>query len=444
MTTHRPTERRRLLRMTSLRVGAVMIVLTLIAGYVLFHKSEILTRLRSGETIKIHFAAGAHLVDYQSRAKVAFVPVGVVTAQSRQPDGTSVVSVKVDDGTRAKLGSTPFAVIRPTTLLGGNYFVDLVPGGDRVPFTGSIPQSRTSLPVELDKIAAVFQPAARTGAQGAARQLDRTLNAGAGSALDQLAADAPSVLNPAAGVLGAAQGTNQYTDLTYLVTGLDNTARVLTAKQGQLDDIIRQLQTTTSVLAKRSADLASTLAQLPGTLTSTRAGLTNLDTSLARLRETADAARPVVQALDTTLQHASPVLVAARPAVHQLNLLLVAAEPLVQQLVPTAAGATDALQNIQGPVLDRITGPVKQWLLSPYHGTGAYSGTGSNQSLYEEIAYMAADLDRTSSMVDANGHTIAFEPGIGAGSIGGLPISLEQMFTIISNRLNLLPRLGGK
>ncbi|MDT4938770.1 MAG: phospholipid/cholesterol/gamma-HCH transport system substrate-binding protein, partial [Pseudonocardiales bacterium] len=336
MTTHRPTGRRRLLRMTSLRVGAVMIVLTLIAGYVLFHKSEILTKLRSGETIKIHFAAGAHLVDYQSRAKVAFVPVGVVTSQSRQRDGTSVVSVKVNDGTRAKLGSTPSAVIRPTTLLGGNYFVDLVPGGDRVPFTGSIPQSRTSLPVELDKIAAVFQPAARTGAQGAARQLDGTLNAGAGSALDRLAADAPSVLNPAAGVLGAAQGTNQYTDLTYLVTGLDTTARVLTAKQWQLDDIIGQLQTTTSVLAQRSADLASTLAQLPGTLTSARAGLTNLDTSLAKLRETADAARPVAQALDTTLQHASPVLVAARPVVHQLNVLLVAAEPLVQQLVPTA------------------------------------------------------------------------------------------------------------
>ena len=444
MTTHTPTRRRRLPRMTSLRVGIVMIVFTLIAGYVLFHKNEILTKLRSGETIKIHFTAGTHLVDYLSQAKVAFVPVGVVTGQARQSDGSSVVSVKVDDGTRAKLGATPSAVIRPTTLLGGNYFVDLVPGGDRVRFTGSIPQSRTSLPVELDKIAAVFQPTARTGAQGAARQLDRTLRAGAGSALDQLAADAPTVLNPAAGVLRAAEGTNQYTDLTYLVSGLDTTARVLTSKQGQLDDIITQLQVTTSVLANRSGDLASTLAQLPSTLTSTKAGLTNLDSSLAKLRATADAARPVVQALDTTLQHASPVLIAARPVVHQLNLLLLAGEPLVRQLVPTASGAADALRNIQGPVLSRVTGPVKQWLLSPYHGTGSYSGTGSNKPLYEEVAYMAANLDRTSSMVDRNGHAIAFEPGIGAGSIGGLPISLEQMFTVISNRLHLLPGLGGK
>jgi phospholipid/cholesterol/gamma-HCH transport system substrate-binding protein len=95
-------------------------------------------------------------------------------------------------------------------------------------------------------------------------------------------------------------------------------------------------------------------------------------------------------------------------------------------------------------VLSRLTGPVANWLLGPYHGTGPYAGTGSDKPLYEELAYMAADLDRTSSMVDRNGHAIAFEPGIGSGSIGGLPISIEQMFTVIMTRMHLLPRLGGK
>jgi phospholipid/cholesterol/gamma-HCH transport system substrate-binding protein len=440
----RARRQRRTTRQRSTRLGIMLIVVTLLAGYVLFHKNEILTRLRSGENIEIHFASGTHLVPYLSQAKVAFVPVGVVTGQDRQPDGTAVVTVKVDDGTRAKLGAMPSAVIRPTTLLGGNYFVDLVPGGEGVPFAGSIPQTRTSLPVELDKIAAVFQPAARAGVRGAARELDGTLHAGAGSALDQLAGDAPALLHPAAGVLNAAQGTDPYNDLGGLVSGLDTTARVLTAKQGRLDDIIVQLRATTSVLADRSGDLATTLALLPGTLRSTDTGLQSLNLSLTKLRNTADTARPVVTALNTTLQHAGPALFAARPVVQQLDTLLVAGEPLVQQLVPTTRGATSALRSVEGPVLARVNGPVKTWLLSPYHGSGPYTGTGSTKPLYEELAYMFATLDRTSQYVDRNGHAIDFEPGIGPGTIGGLPISLEQMFTVLTNRLHLTPRLGGK
>jgi phospholipid/cholesterol/gamma-HCH transport system substrate-binding protein len=41
---------------------------------------------------------------------------------------------------------------------------------------------------------------------------------------------------------------------------------------------------------------------------------------------------------------------------------------------------------------------------------------------------MLSNVDRASSMTDGNGASIAFEPGVGPGSIGGLPISLEQLF----------------
>jgi phospholipid/cholesterol/gamma-HCH transport system substrate-binding protein len=313
-----------------------------------------------------------------------------------------------------------------------------------VPFTGEIPRARTSLPVELDKIAAVFQPAAQAGARSAARDLDAALRNGAGSALDQLAADAPDLLRPARSVLRAAQGTDPYADLPGLVTGLNTTARVLTAKQGRLDDIIAKLQATTSVLANRSDDLATTLALLPGTLRSTNAGLYSLDISLGKLRDTADSARPVVTALGTTLDHADPMLLAARPVVRQLNSLLAAGEPLVQRLVPTTAGVTSALRSVAGPVLARVNGPVKSWLLSPYHGAGPYSGAGSTKPLYQELGYMFANLDRSSEYVDRNGHAIDFEPGIGPGTIGGLPISLEQMFTVLTERLHLSAGLGGR
>jgi phospholipid/cholesterol/gamma-HCH transport system substrate-binding protein len=429
---------------SSLGLGIILIVLVLVAGYVLFNKNKILTDLKSGETIKIHFASGSELVPYLSRAKVAFVAVGVVTGDARQSDGTSVVSVKVDDGTRAKLGSEPSAVIRPTTLLGGNYFVDLVPGGDRVPFSGAIPISRTHLPVELDKIANALQPDAVKGLQATTRNLDATLKGGGASALDQLAADAPAALNPGTTVLHAALGTNPYTDLTGVVAGLETTAKVVTTKQGQLDDIVNNMTKTTAVLSNRAQDLAATIAGLPATLQSANTGLQQLDVTLKKLRDTSDSARPVVTNLGTLLAHASPVLIAADPVIAQANKVLTDAQPLVQQLVPTAKGVTSVLNAVRGPVLSRVNGPVKTFFLDPYHGAGPYAGTGSTLPVYKELAYMFADLDRAAEVTDKNGATIGFEPGVGPGTIGGLPISLEQMFTLLTNKLGLTPGQGGK
>jgi phospholipid/cholesterol/gamma-HCH transport system substrate-binding protein len=415
------------------------------AATALFHKNEILTDLKSGETIKIHFSSGTGLVAFESKVKIAYIAVGTVTGIHRDGAGGSVVSVKVNHGTRAKLGSAPSAVVRPTTLLGGNYFVDLEPGGDHGTYAGSIPVSRTALPVELDKVAAILQPNAIKGARAAASALDATMRSGGGSALDRLVSDAPAALVPVARVLTAVQGTNPETDLTGLVSGLETTARVLTAKQGQLDDIVTKLHTTTSVFAARAADIATTLGDLPATLASTNAGLARLDVTLAKLRDTSSSAGPVVSALDTTLKHANPLLVSAAPVTAQLNTLLTSAEPLVQQLVPTTQNLTSTLDAVRGPVLDRVDGSLKTWLLDPYHGAGPYAGTGSAKPLYEEIGYTAAVIDRASSLVDKNGSAIALEAGVGAGSVDGLlPISLEQMFEVLTAKLHLSAGLGGK
>ena len=45
---------------------------------------------------------------------------------------------------------------------------------------------------------------------------------------------------------------------------------------------------------------------------------------------------------------------------------------------------------------------------------------------------MLANVDRASSMTDANGASIAFHPGIAPGSLAGLPISLEQLFATLT------------
>lgn len=418
-------------------LGCVAIAALSVITLGLFNKDRIVTALRPGETIKINFAQDYHLRPFFSQAKVSWVPVGKVSAVEQAPDGSAIVSVKVDSGTKVKLGSQPSAVIRPTTLLGGNYFVDLVPGGDRgTEETGVIPKQRTQVPVELDKVARALQPNALHGLQTSIGNLDSALRNGGSPAIDQLLADAPGTLNPAGNVLNAAQGTRPQSDLTQVVSGLEATSRALTQNQGQLDSIVTNLRTTSSVLSNRSDDLARTIDGLPQTLATTNAGLDRLDVTLAKLRDTSDPARPVADQLTTALQHADPVLVKARPLVGQARNLLVEAQPLVQQLVPASQQATSVFNDVRGPVMDRVNGPLKQFVLSPYHGAGPYDGAGSDKPLYQELGYMFADMDRATAEVDANGNTLRLQAGVGPGSVGGLPISLEQLFGSLSKQAN--------
>lgn len=445
MTTTKPRRAiARVLPHKPLSIGVFLLVVMLVAGAALFNKNKIMTTVRSGDTIKVHFASRPVLTPYLSKAKIAFVPVGIVTGVERQGDGTAEVSIKLDKGIRKKLGSHPSAVVRPTTLLGGNYFVDLVPGGEHVAFHGTIPLKRTTLPVELDKVARALSPEALKSTQRTTALLDKTLESGAGTALDELAADAPVALVPAAKVFRSLQGENRYTDLTKLVSALENTSRVLNAKDGQLDSIVSELTRTTGVLSNRAVDVSNAVSQLPGTLRNFDAGLRDLDTALVKLRDTADPLAPTAAELNTTLRHVNPVLVKALPVVKQLDSVLVDLDPTMRDLSPISKGYTGVLKDLQGPVLDRLNGPVKKMLLSPYHGTGLYKNTGSDKPFYQEVAYMLATVDRASAMADRNGNVISFMPGEGPGSVGGLPISLEQMFTILTNQLGITPRKGGK
>jgi len=82
-------------------------------------------------------------------------------------------------------------VIRPTTVLGGTYYVELASGGDPGEFTSdAIPVNRTRLPVRTGSAALGHPPDAQRGLQGMTERLDSTLKAGAGDALRPLLAHA--------------------------------------------------------------------------------------------------------------------------------------------------------------------------------------------------------------------------------------------------------------
>lgn len=410
-----------------MKFGAGFLVLALITGVGLFQKDRIITTLSPGDSITANFARDYRLKTFQTEVKVAGVPVGVVTSVDRAGNGTVDVNLKLDSGTTDKLGTEPSAVIRPTTLLGGNYYVELLPGGGSGDLRGAIPIERTKTPVELDRVAAALQPPALGGLRSSVHRLDDTLGRDGQQALEDLARHAPDTLGPAGTVLDAAQGTRPDSDLPELVGGLQSTARVLSEKQGQLDGIVDHLHTASSTLGRQSGSVADTMHDLPQTLSTARAGLHDLNGSLHELRRTAGPARPAVRELDRVLAKTDPVLVKTRPVVRDLRRLLGDARPVVAELVPTSERATGVLDDVRGPVLDRLNGPVMHTVLSPWRGSGPYEGGGTDRPFYQELAYAVTNLNSTSKMTDRNGASVAFMPGIAPGSVGGLPMSFEQL-----------------
>ncbi|WP_375001813.1 MlaD family protein [Aeromicrobium sp. CTD01-1L150] len=426
------TRRTRRPQLSSLNLGLAFVLISLLAAVALFEKQAILTTLRSGETITVQFDEAHRLRDAVSEAKIAGVGIGVVKDVRQDDDGLTEVRLKVDRESLDAMGTTPSAAIRPTTLLGGNYYVEIKPGGRRGTFSGTIPTQRTQLPVEMDAVAAALPEDARQGVRSSVSDLDGALDAEGSRALRDLVTEAPDTLEPMAGALDALQGTRPDSDLRTAVDGLESTSRILSAKQGQLDGIVKDLGRVSAVLSTRRDDMATATARLPGTLDDADTMLTSLDGTLDQLHETAGPARPAVQELDEVLEDLDPVVEKARPVVTDLKGVLEDARPAVEDLVPTSRNLTGTFDDLDGAVLDRVNGPIMSTVLSPWHGEGRYEGGGADRPFYQELAYMASNLAQA-NLADENGSAVSFFPGVGAGSVAGLPVSLEQFFQQIAS-----------
>jgi phospholipid/cholesterol/gamma-HCH transport system substrate-binding protein len=409
-------------------IGIVVLVVILVAGFAAFEKDEITTAVNNGDTIQAEFSRGYKLDNYRSDVRVADVQVGKVTDVESTDHGTVLVTMKVKDDIRDVLGRSPSAAIRPTTLLGGVYYVALTPGGAHGTFAGPIPVARTSVPVELGEVLSALTPPARQGVQSSVSRLDATLHQGGKDAARSLIQDAPGTLRPTGDVLNAALGTRPETDLTGLVSGLRNTAAVLNRTDGQLDAIFTDLNRSTGALAAERQPLSGALANLPATLRTTRTGLGDLHGTLDRLISTATSLQPTARSLDSLLGKLDPVLDRTRPVVSETRDLVGAARPLVQELVPTVDSGTQDLANVRGPVLDRLNGPIKDLVLSPWKGTGVYAGGGNGHRFYEEVGYLGVNGAKVFQTHDGNGAQGRLMAGVGARTLGGaaVPMSLEQ------------------
>lgn len=426
--------------------GAVVLAFLLLFSLVAFNRARLETTLAPGEMVKAEFSRDYKLVPFQSVVKLAGVDVGtVVSVDQADGSGASVVEMKLDDGTLDKLGTEPAANLRPTLVLGGKYYVELVRGGKSGSFAedSTIPVKRTSTPVELDQVLSAVTPDAAEAIGGTIDSLDKTLDKRGQASLQRLLDDGPVTLEETSDVLNGLRGRRPKEDLTHLVTGLQHTAAALNRDDGQWNAILDNLSTTSSALADSARPLAATISEGPDTLAVTRAGLEDLEGTLDKLKVTAGDFRPSARALAPLLADLDPVLLTARPVIADARAVARDARPLVEDLVPTSRDSATVLDDLSGPVLDRLNGPIKEAVLQPWHGTGVYEGGGNDHLLYEEIGYLMSDLADVFKYHDKNGAMGRLMAGVGLSTPGGiLGTSLEQLLEGPGSQLPAGPQEG--
>lgn len=437
-TTKRPNVR----KVNYALVGTIVVALLafgLLAGMT---KSEWQQYYQWGFTTRdVHTTGDYFTLPNSSKVKVGGVEVGRIDSVTREPDGSATMHLRVESDVIDKVGSEPSANVRPVSLLGGVIYVDIIPGGDRTqPWTDAIPVQRTQLPTELSQVVQSIQPDAVKGIPASINGLDNALKAGSGQAIQGLAKDAPAALGPGAGVIDALQGTNPGNDLPAVVDGLQRTTAVLSRQDGQIESILSNLHTTTTAFRDSSKNTVQAIHDLPDALDTAQPGLARLGGSLDKLRDTAGPARPVVQQAGVLLDHLDPVLVKARPVVSDLRGALDQTRPLVQGLIPASRDLTTVFNGLNTP-LDRVNGPIVDTLNSGYSpNEGADAGRRHSQvpgehadKLREEIGPMIRGLNGAGGYHDANGHGIAFNVGVGSGSIAGVGgLSLPQLYSLLN------------
>lgn len=387
-----------------------------------FNQPAVLTTLSSGEHLKATFTRDYQLRPFSSMVKVAGVKVGTVTGTSQTSGGQTVVDMKLAHGTLDKLGTMPRAIVRPSTLLGGRYYVELVRDGSKGhPADGStIPVTRTQVPVELDKVLSTVTPNASRGIRRTISNLAGTLKPHGRRQVQNFLRKAPPVLHPAAKVLRALQGTSPRTDLPATVKSLQSLADGLTRQQDEVGKVLDGLAATSQGVSDARVPLAQTVRNAPSTLNATRRGLTNLSPTLEQLGTTAKNFRPSARQLSSVLAALGPVVIKARPVLADARVVARNARPLVHNAIPTVRRAHGVLSDVRGPVLSRVDGPVKKAVLSPWHGTGVYHGGGNNHLLYEETGYLLANTADVFKFHDHNGAMGRLMAGVGLSSADGI------------------------
>ncbi len=407
-------------------VGLILIVVIGIASFLAYTK----TLPWSHEyTIKAVFSTSQN-INVNSPVRIAGVNVGKVTdvehlsAQgsdltaatgkaSPPTDGppgqqAAVVTMEIS-GAGLPIRQDATMALRPRLFLEGNLFVDVHPGSPEapeVPDGGTIPESQTSVSVQLDEVFSSLQSDVRNNLQILLHSLgDAFIKYGGAAGLNEVYRTSPGAFKNTSLVNEAFLGTEPH-DLSNLVRNLDSTVRALDANKSQLQGLITNFRTVTGSLAAQDVALARAVSLVPSTLDAAHPAFAALNASFPAVRAFAREALPGVRTTPAALDASIPLLhqvrgLVSKPElrglVHQLRPAIPDLTRLTQRTIPFLHKAR-ALSSCSNEVLI----PFLNSSLPDPDGDAANAGL-SNSKVFPQMAYASAGLGGISRSGDGNG-----------------------------------------
>jgi virulence factor Mce-like protein len=417
-------------------VGAVTTLVVIVAVFLAYNANNGLPFVPT-RSLRVQIANGAELVPGNEVRSGGF-RIGVVDDMKpvRLPNGRigAELHLKLDK----KIGAVPVDTtveIRPRSALGLKY-VEFTKGTSRqtIPDGGLLPQSHTSIPVELDQFYNMFDKKTRDAAQKNLMGFGNAF-AGRGEDLNRFIQTAPALFGRLGPVM--ANLADPRTDLKDFFKQLGTTARIVAPVSKVNANLFTEMADTFEAWSRDPQALKDTIAKQPATLDVATA---SLKVQRPFLEHTAAFSRDLnlaAQELPSTLPPLNRALEIGTPVTRrsvQLDNDLQGAMDSLQRLseAPTTIGALRGLtatENTLQPQL-RYLGPYVTvcnywnmfWTFTGEHFTAPDQTGGSERALLNQ----AASQDDGVGSQGAN--EFAHGQNVNAASNGGVPQFLHNNF----------------
>jgi phospholipid/cholesterol/gamma-HCH transport system substrate-binding protein len=385
---------------TPFAVGAVVLVLALLATYFSFAKD--IPLVNEPYEIKAAFRDSAGIKPH-SPVRIAGVEVGEVTRVEHTSPGSqsATVTLAIRDAGRP-VRADAAAKIRPRIFLEGNFFVDLEPGsrsGHELGDGDTIPASRTTTPVQFDQVLSALKSDTRNDLATVFKELGKTQDAGGAKAFNDSLKYQPAAYKFSAIVSEALLGKRPG-DLGDWIRDQGVVSGAIDESPRKLRSLVVDFNATTQALADRESSLTAAVGELPRTLRAATPALDELRAAFPDVRRFAEGARPGVRSLGPTVDATLPLVKQLRGLVQPAELRglarnLHSATPPLARLAKAAPGVLSELRAVASCANEVLVPFGNDQLVDkafPTHGP-----------VYQEIPKALPNLAGESRSFDANG-----------------------------------------
>jgi len=399
--------------------------------------------------------------------RIAGLQIGEVSAISRGPHNTSIVTMSIDEPQELRSNAT--LAIEPRLLFEGNFYIAVDPGTPPAPVMRSgetVPLANTTTPVQIDQLLDVLDTPTRSSLKQLVSGIASGLGTSTASAANRATSNRATSSTPGSADLraGAPGSAELRAAAQQLTAALPNVSRVAAALQGtKPGDLFKLVQSGGSFASQLAenpaalADLVTSSDRVFGALAANDASLAQDFVGLDRFVHVAPATLTALQSALPTLtsfaRKLQPSLLAAPSTLTDTSSLFDQIDALfapsqlpaaVSALAPTAR-SLPALENELRTVFNLAT-PLSNCVrrnIVPALDTELQDGADtSGYPAWKDLLHLAASLSGASASFDGNGIGLRIGVAEGAQTLAEILPGFGQVLTT-DQPLGLRPRWLG-